>query len=189
MTWTSGDCIRNRKHLSKHNISHFLFVSGGLPDSLQKCQHPSQATARHKGLPGALRRWWPTTPVQYKRTVVLRKTLNWSSFHSGSFINGSWRNTRVFYMCQLFPETFPHARAPQSGRAAEQQPALWINKQELAFICHCRINLLPEREQRPRRWPPQQQFCNSLQLQQFDRNPRNKTNPSRPPKEQDAFYI
>lgn len=38
---------------------------------------------------------------------------------------------------------------------ASSATALWINKQELAFICHSRINLLQEQswEQRPGRWP------------------------------------
>lgn len=64
---------------------------------------------------------------------------------------------------------FVHVWALRSDTAA----ALWIDKQEVAFICHCRIHFLQERrKERSYIWGLQSAF-NFLQYKRFAQLPEN----------------
>lgn len=122
-----------REHLSKHNISRYSCVPGDLLQThLRNVDFsPSAAMRCNKSLAADL---WPSLR---KSAVRWRKKSTLVNFRPWQLVSS--RNTRASRMwVDCFLQTL--RTCARWGAAA----ALWINKQELAFIWHCRINLLPE---------------------------------------------
>ena len=114
------------------------------PLTLSECTYASHVCSKAGDL-------WPEPPACTQSAYLYeRKNTSIVDFTPWQLMKVLQRDSCVFYVWVV---SFPSCMCVYIYICTAT--ALWINKQELAFICHSRIPLLKERsgEQRPRRWP------------------------------------